>query len=115
MWLFTSIGFFSVVQKPRQTDLTIRARVAADLDRLRERYLPSLSPTRSEGGTDYPYRATASREAWTTALAKLGCDVTYANFKAEVTRSQGMERERIYERVWGVLRELEEGLGRKQD
>lgn len=43
MWLVTIIGFFSIVQKPGQAGLTIRARVAADLDRLREQYLPTLS------------------------------------------------------------------------
>ena len=52
MWLFTTIGFFSVVQKPRQSGLTIRARVAADLGQLRERYLPSLSATIVGAGTD---------------------------------------------------------------
>ena len=37
MWLFTTIGFFSVVRKPGETKLTVRARVAADLARLTER------------------------------------------------------------------------------
>lgn len=36
MWLFTTVGFFSIVQKPRQSGLTIRAWVATDLDSLRE-------------------------------------------------------------------------------
>ena len=35
MWLFTTVGFFSVVQKPGTDKLTVRARVAPDLDRLR--------------------------------------------------------------------------------
>ena len=40
MWLITPIGFFSIVQKPdhRQSDtLTVRARVARDLDTLQEK------------------------------------------------------------------------------
>jgi len=45
MWLFTNFGFFSVVQKPGDSLLTIRARAAFDLDRLRDEYLPTLSPT----------------------------------------------------------------------
>jgi hypothetical protein len=32
--------------------LTIRTRVKADLDRLRERYLPELGPTQGKAGTD---------------------------------------------------------------
>jgi hypothetical protein len=35
MCIFTTIGFFSIVQKPRTDFLTVRARVASDLDDLR--------------------------------------------------------------------------------
>jgi hypothetical protein len=45
MWLFTTFGFFSVVQKSHSDGLTVRARDAADLDRLRAEYLPELSAT----------------------------------------------------------------------
>ena len=44
MWLFTNFGFFSVVQKPGERDLTVRSRLRSDLERLRERYLPTLGP-----------------------------------------------------------------------
>ena len=76
------------MQKPRQAGLTIRARVATDLDRLRTTYLPTLSATVAGAGTDYPYRATVARE--------------------EFARRQGHERERTYSKVWGVLQELED-------
>ena len=57
MWLFTTFGFFSIVQKQSSDGfLTVRARAADDLDRLRNR-VPQLSPTIVGGGTDYPYRA----------------------------------------------------------
>ena len=42
MWLFTTSGFFSIVQKTGDVHLTVWARVAADLDALRQRYLPAL-------------------------------------------------------------------------
>ena len=45
MWLFTDIGFFSIVRKPADENdgmVTISARVHSDLERLREFYLPSL-------------------------------------------------------------------------
>ena len=35
MWIFTTIGFFSIVRKPGTDFLTVRARVASDLDDLR--------------------------------------------------------------------------------
>ena len=58
MWIFTKFGFFSIVEKQKGSTLTVRSRVCADLDRLRDQYLPSLGATRTKGGSDYPYRAT---------------------------------------------------------
>ncbi len=111
MWILTTVGFFSIVQKPRQTGLTIRTRVAADLDRLRTTYLPTLSATVTGAGTDYPFRATVGREEFALALAQIARDITYANFKGEVARRQGHARERTYSKVWGVLQELESAIG----
>jgi hypothetical protein len=44
MWLFTNIGFFRIVQKSGNDFITIRARVASDLDSLRKKFMPGLSP-----------------------------------------------------------------------
>ena len=78
MWLFSpKAGFFSIVQKPGETRLTVRARVAADLDRLRKFYLPSMSATVANAGTDYPFRATASREAVSKAAATMAAEIDY--------------------------------------
>jgi hypothetical protein len=43
MWLFTSFGFFSIVRKADETQLTIRSRARGDLLRLRQHYLPQAS------------------------------------------------------------------------
>ena len=80
MWILTTVGFFSIVQKPRQTGLTIRTRVAADLDRLRTTYLPTLSATVTGAGTDYPFRATVGREEFALALAQIARDIPLPGF-----------------------------------
>lgn len=103
MWLFTTFGFFSIVQKQQDEVLTVRARVRADLDRLRERYLPSLSPTVAGAGTDYPYRATALRADVADALRRIAEDIRYANFKLAVTDERGNERAELYHEVWDAL------------
>ncbi len=108
MWLFTTIGFFSVVQKPGEAQLTVRARVAADLDRLRERYLPTMSATVANAGTDYPFRARVSRKAFSEAMARMGEDIDYANFKNEVAKVSGKGRAGIYSGVWTRLLALEQ-------
>jgi hypothetical protein len=108
MWLFTAIGFFSVVQKkPSDTFLTVRARVASDLDNLRQDYMPSLSLTSKKGGTDYPYRATISHADFGVGLARIGEGIKYSNFKSEVARGMGRRRSDVYHKVWDVMSRLE--------
>lgn len=103
MWLMTTFGFFSVVQKAGTEGLTIRARVGADLDRLRDRYLPGLTATQSTPRSDYAYRAKTTHAELAAAMAKIVADVTYDNFKSEVEAVQGYARESVYAEVWSVL------------
>lgn len=107
MWLFTTFGFFSIVQKHGESELTIRTRVASDLDRLRQQYLPELSATIRKAGTDYPFRAIVSHEAFGRGLSKIGTDIRYDNFKSEVTRKMGHKRAHVYGNVWSELHALE--------
>jgi 8-oxo-dGTP diphosphatase len=108
MWTLTPFGFYSAVKKHGDAFLTIRARVSDDLDALRDRYLPTLSPTVSGVGTDYPYRATCTPDAWGEALGAMGRDIDYANFKSEVGRRQGSARAHAYGKVWEALYGLEQ-------
>jgi hypothetical protein len=108
MWLLTNFGFFSTVKKPGEAQLTVRARSAGDLDRLRDQYLPSLGPTVEGAGTDYPYRAHTSTEDLAAAMGEIVRDLDYSNFKSEVGRRMGPSRNHIYSRVWSALRAIEE-------
>lgn len=108
MWLMTNIGFYSVVQKPNTHFLTVRARVKHDLDNLRKHYLPDLTESISHKGTDYPWRATTSHEAFAEALKKIVLDIRYDNFKNEVAAKQGKSRANRYSKVWSVLYDLKE-------
>src|SRR5689334_20866301 len=110
MWLMTPSGFFSIVRKPTDVasdTLTVRSRVRSDLDDLRKRYLPDLSAVEENTGTDYPYRATAPRYDVAKAFAQMLQELNYENFKDEVARVQGDAREKVYGKVWSVLRSLE--------
>jgi hypothetical protein len=106
MWIFTTFGFFSVVQKAGEERLTVRARAKADLDALRSQYLPTLSATIEGAGTDYRYRATVPRADLAEAMSRIATDVTYSNFKSEVARRAGHERAKRYGRVWDVMSDL---------
>lgn len=108
MWLFTNIGFFSIVQKPGTEFLTVRARVRHDIDLLRDRYLPTLSPTQAKGGTDYPWRATTSHADFAAAMGKIALDIDYGNFKNEIAARQGKARASRYGKVWQALYDMPE-------
>jgi len=114
MWIFTTFGFFSVVQKPGTDYLTIRSRTRDDLDALRARYLPTLSKTITGGGTDYPFRATVAHDELADAMVEIVRDVTYANFKREVQHAAGEHRAHVYGRVWTELLALEEFGGKHE-
>lgn len=111
MWLFTTFGFFSIVQKPGETGLQVRARDAADLDRLRERYLPTLSATIPTPAGDYRFRALVSHADLAGAMGDIVRDVTYANFKNAVAASCGEARHDLYAEVWSVMLRLQRPHG----
>lgn len=109
MWLMTTFGFFSIVDKPDDDELmlTVRARVRADLEHLRDHYLPTMSAVEAYTGSDYPYRARVERSELAAAMSRLVLELDYANFKDEVFRRQGRGRAHAYGRVWEVLHDLE--------
>jgi len=100
MWLYTIHGFYSVVQKPNDKELTIRARVRADLERLKIHYLPLLSEITESDDSDYRYRATSTHVAFANALYHIAQDIEYDNFKNTVATRQGPERAKIYNSIW---------------
>jgi hypothetical protein len=108
MWLLVPDGFYSVVQRPGEQELCVRARDADDLTRLRERFMPELGETVTTPGSDYLYRAWIEREAFGRGLERITRDLTYPNFKAEVAR-RDRERAHIYTRVWSALGEIQAG------
>lgn len=110
MWLMTPFGFFSAVQKPGESDLTIRSRALGDLLRLRRHYLPELSVPVSLEGTDYPWRARCSHEALAQAMLKIVRHIDYANFKDEVALVNGKARAQRYAKVWQALYGMDDDL-----
>lgn len=109
MWLMTTVGFFSIVRKAGETELTVRARVRDDLEALEKEYVPSLGPITAGGGTDYPYRAHVASKVLAAAIERMVEDVDYANFKDTVAARHGAERAHLYGEIWSTLRKLEAG------
>ena len=111
MWLITKFGFFSVVEKREDQGndtLTIRARSEKDLTNLKGAYLPKMGEIREGEGTDYKYRATASREDIAKAFMQAIQDIRYSNFKNEVKKRQGEQRASVYGWVWDSLYSIQD-------
>lgn len=111
MWLMTDFGFFSIVQKEGEQNLTVRARVRQDLLNLKERYLPGLGAIEETQYADYRFRVRVPREVFAEALRDIALDIDYPNFKNSVARRQGKARARAYEDVWQRLFGLQTGDG----
>ena len=107
MWLITNFGFFSIVQKKGDTDLTVRSRVRGDLETLRKKYLVGLGEITKSDVTDYRYRARVSHAELAKAMGKIVRDITYDNFKNCIAEKQGSRRAHIYHKVWEDLIALE--------
>lgn len=107
MWLFTTLGFFSVVShRDDPGTVLIRARVRDDLDALRVHHLPDLEIVEN-ADADYAFRAFVSRDEWEHAAQQLARDIDYPNFKDAVAARQGAARAHGYMEVWEVMRRLQ--------
>lgn len=106
MWLITPLGFFSIVQKPSDREantLTIRARVRADLEALRNSHLPHLGEIQESRHNDYRFRAVAPRREVAAAMANMVETLDYSNFKSQVATVRGAGRSHLHHDVWPVL------------
>jgi len=110
MWLITTTGFYSIVEKPWDREggtLTVRARAWADLDALRTNGLPELGEVKEDPGADYRFRAQAPRAAVAQAVAAQVDGIDYDNFKSAVRERQGRARATLYHDVWDVLYQIQ--------
>ncbi|MEZ4413208.1 MAG: hypothetical protein R2910_09515 [Gemmatimonadales bacterium] len=112
MWLITTTGFYSVVEKPWDREggtLTVRARAKADLEALREAGLPELGDIKEDPNADYRFRAQAPRAAVSRAVQAQVEGIDYDNFKSAVGKRQGSARAHLYHGVWDVLYRIQGG------
>jgi len=115
MWLVTTFGFYSVVEKSWDRDLgtlTVRARAREDLETLRDRYLPTLGEIAEDESADYRYRAQAQREKVVEAFAQAVREIDYDNFKEAISQRHGWARERIYHDAWRAFLAIQKPAGR---
>ncbi len=109
LWLFSTFGFFSIVQSEDPAVLIVRARAHDDLKAFLARASEAFPAFATEVHVtppprDYPFRAFVPREV----VAEVLCDhvtegLTYDNFKGAVG-DVDPPRAMIYHDVWEVMR-----------
>ena len=111
MWLFCSIGFYSVVAMGDDPSaVMVRGRVKKDMQRLQDTMKDlgmEPGPILQWPGRDYAYRLLMLRDEWSAVLFALGRDVAYPNFKRAVDATDGPARASLYSRVWGLMLDAE--------
>lgn len=110
MWIVTTFGFFSAVEKPEDRGtpfLTVRARVRKDLVELLARSKGKKPKILDDKRGDYRYRARVRRGVLGRIVADELLRLDYSNFKDAVRLRQGIKREQVYHRVWADLAELQ--------
>lgn len=125
MWLFTTLGFFSVTVAQRsrkdarldQRRIQVRARSKRHLQNLKKRF-----PYHVRGKTvrykdsDYPYRVYVDRHDWKEVVKALVQDIDYGNFKNAVKEDSRTEPEYLQalHLVWDdMFREFQQKLSQK--
>lgn len=108
MWIFTTLGFFSVVaHRDDQATVLVRAPAREDLEALRNRHISGHHTLEWEG-SDYRFRLVASRDDWAHVAREFAAGIDYSNFKDAVAERQGTSRARLYSPVWQTMFALEE-------
>jgi len=112
MWLYTTEGFYSIVQdRNNASRLMVRARDLNDLRNFRHRLRDANPDNRVDivetVNADYLYRLFAPRQDVMRVVGDLTCSIDYDNYKNAVSIVQGHERASIYMRVWSAMVDLQ--------
>lgn len=107
MWLFTELGFFSIVKKSPGC-WHLRARCREDLDNIVALNLPGqVEVAESFKGSDYPWRILLNTRQKSALFVRLS-KIDYGNFKGRISEiPEQRDRLRMYHTVWAEMQRLE--------
>jgi len=104
MWLFTTDGFYSVVQDKDDPDrVVVRARTAEDMARF-AMAVGYPGEWKHTPKADYAYRLIVARDLFIQWTAEQAAKIDYPNFKDAVQQRQGVGRAFVYSGVWDTVR-----------
>jgi hypothetical protein len=119
MWLYTKLGFFSIVYKTpcKKDELLVRARCRQDLEALSKKLTESndfKGKIIESKDSDYAYRMVVPRSVLAPFLAELMKNLDYANFKGTIPYNDRL-RHAAYFKCWDAMLEWQEKLSEPAD
>jgi hypothetical protein len=114
MWLMTKHGFYSIVEKNKETgEFHIRSRVRKDLANLVEHVPLTGTEIHNTKSADYPFRLIVGKDEVLAVMEFLGETLDYANFKGKIARTPDQKQKHdLYTQVWGLLSDAFGAYGR---
>ena len=115
MWLYTKLGFFSIVHKPpcKKDELLARTRCREDLEAL------SNKPNQTSNfkgeiiespSSDYAYRMVVPKSILASFMTSLMMNLDYTNFKATIPYNDEPRHE-AYFKCWEAMNEWQGKIG----
>ena len=104
MWLFTSSGFISIVEKDADR-LAVRARDSLSLSSLAQSYGVEIRTTPT---ADYPYRIFITKDQFKNWLSNQPGQIEYKNFKSQVSITRGKNFANALLKVWSAMHAIED-------
>jgi len=111
MWLFTSSGFISIVEKDAD-HLAVRARDSLSLSSLAQSYGVEI---RSTPTADYPYRIFITKDQFKNWLSNQPGQIEYKNFKSQVSITRGKNFANALLKVWSTMHAVEDKQARSSN
>jgi hypothetical protein len=111
MWLFTTSGFISIVEKDAN-HLAVRARDSLSLSSLAQSYDVEIRRTPT---ADYPYRIFITKDQFKNWLSNQPGQIQYKNFKSQVSVTRGKKFSDTLVKVWSAMHGVEDKDARSKN
>lgn len=113
MWLYTKLGFYSVVLKRGDARLSIRSYVKQDLVNLIHHFELQTEIWHTPDA-DYNYRIKLEKEEFAQILTELILQIDYSNFKAEISTHEDFQRLIAYHDIHDITSTLKSACTHKK-
>ena len=112
MWIFTTTGFISAIQDPRDRTIIVRSRDQKSLINLSDKYKTKVIATPL---ADYPYRLILKHHQFAEWVHEEALNIDYPNFKSAAKIQRDSIFAKALSKVWSVMHDIEDGEARSKN